>query len=246
MSGTQRVAMRIRYDGTAFHGSQSQDGLRTVSGTLTTELSSLLGQNVHLLWAGRTDSGVHADANVCAFDADLAMPVDNLAVMLNNGLTEEIRVVDQWQADAEFHPRFDATMRSYTYRIWRGALAPVDRYRYVLEYDRPLEPERFRRCAVLFTGEHGFRSFCRIADDENDLCSLEAPVVEEAGQELRVVIRGNRFLRHMICRLVGAMLAVSEGRLSEDDIAEALDAGRELKLNPAPARGLTLTWVDYD
>ncbi len=239
--------MRVRYDGTEFHGSQLQSGLRTVSGTLTTELSSLLGQHVHLLWAGRTDTGVHADANICAFDAQPLMPVDNLAVMLNNALPADLRVVGQWLAAPEFHPRFDARLRTYTYRIWRGTFAPVDRTRYVHECPEPLDLVDLERCAALFTGEHDFRSFCRKPPEGgNCICSLQPPELDESAQEIRIRFRGNRFLRHMICRLVGAMLCVSAGRLSEDDIALALGAGRELKLNPAPGRGLTLTWVDYE
>lgn len=246
MSGTQRVALRIRYDGTGFHGSQLQRGQRTVSGTLTTELSSLLGQDVHLLWAGRTDTGVHADGNVCAFDASLPMPVENLAVMLNNQLPEDLRVIGQWLADPGFHPRFDAKLRTYTYRIWQDLHAPVDRYRYVLEYGGPLDCRLLESVAVRFAGEHGFRSFCRNPEEgDHCICVLEPIEVEQRGAEVSIRIAGNRFLRHMICRIVGALLAFSEGRLSEDDITEALDAGKELKLKPAPARGLTLTRVDY-
>ncbi|MCB1220285.1 MAG: tRNA pseudouridine synthase A [Planctomycetales bacterium] len=248
MTGTRRIAMRVRYDGTDFHGSQLQSGQRTVSGTLTTELSSLLGQDVHLLWAGRTDSGVHSDGNVCAFDAQPAMPVDNLAVMLNDHLPADLRITGQWEAAAEFHPRFDALMRTYTYRIWRGSLAPVDRYRYVLEHGSWLELCGLRRIAGLFSGEHCFRAFCK-QPEEGDacMCTLEEPVLAEDGPEVRIVIRGNRFLRHMICRLVGAMIAACEGRLAVDDVTAALQAGGgELRLNPAPARGLTLTWVDYE
>lgn len=247
MTGTQRIAMRVRYDGTGFHGSQLQSGQRTVSGTLTTELSSLLGQDVHLLWAGRTDSGVHSDGNVCAFDAQPAMPVDNLAVMLNDRLPEDLRITAQWLAEPGFHPRFDALLRTYTYRIWCEARAPVDRYRYVLEHPQPLDAGLLRRTAALFEGEHCFRAFCKQPEPGDAcICRLEPLVVEEHGAEITIVIRGNRFLRHMICRLVGAMLAVCSGRLSGEDITGALGAGGELSLNPAPARGLTLTRVDYE
>ena len=238
--------MCVRYDGTSFHGSQLQRGQRTVSGTLTTELNSLLGQNIRLLWAGRTDTGVHADANICSFDGQLQMPIDRLAVMLNNALPMDVRIVSQWPASADFHPRFDAVQRSYTYRIWRGTFAPVDRSRYVHEYGQELKLKQLSALANLFAGEHCFRGLCRKPEgDDSCICRLEPLELTQSGQEIGIVIRGNRFLRHMICRMVGALLAVCEGHLDSPEIADALETGRELKLKPAPARGLTLTRVDY-
>jgi tRNA pseudouridine38-40 synthase len=238
--------MCVRYDGTDFHGSQLQRGQRTVSGTLTTELNSLLGQTIRVLWAGRTDTGVHADANVCSFDANLPMPVDHLAKMLNSALPPDMRIVRQWQAAADFHPRFDAVQRCYTYRIWLGQFAPVDRYRYVYEYSQELDVNRLLQLSRLFTGEHCFLAFSRkMKNDDLGFCNLQDLDFQVNGQEIRLVIRGNRFLRHMICRIVGALLAICEERLTEAEVGETLRTGRELKLKPAPARGLTLTGVDY-
>lgn len=238
--------MCVRYDGTDFHGSQLQRGQRTVSGTLTTELNSLLGQTIRVLWAGRTDTGVHADANVCSFDAILPMPVDRLALMLNSAFPPDMRIVKQWQPAADFHPRFDAVQRCYTYRIWLGQYAPVDRSRYVYEYIGELDQSRLLELNRLFAGEHCFLAFSRKAkNDDQGFCILQALEISSAGREISIVINGNRFLRHMICRIVGALLAICEDRLTEADVAEALRTGRELKLKPAPARGLTLTRVDY-
>ena len=150
-------------------------GMRTVSGTLTTELRSLLKQDVHLLWAGRTDSGVHADDNVCTYDVRIPMPVNNLARMLNNSLPPDIRITDQWVSESDWHPRFDAVRRTYVYRIWNGVLPPVDKIRYVAAIEKQIDIREFRKSAELFLGKHCFRSFCRKPEDGDDcICELYA------------------------------------------------------------------------
>src|SRR5512138_2978006 len=107
----QRIRMTVRYDGTDFAGSQVQPGRRTVAGTLKTELESYLQQEMHLEFASRTDSGVHAEGNVCAFNAELPLPVARLPLVLNNRLPGDLRVGAAQLVAATFRPRFDATGR---------------------------------------------------------------------------------------------------------------------------------------
>src|SRR5688500_7666169 len=117
----QRIRLTVRYDGTDFAGSQAQPGKRTVAGTLKAGLESLLQQPLKLDFASRTDSEVHADGNVCAFNAELPFAVAKLPQLVERYLPADLVVYEATEVDPRFHPRFDAVSRSYAYRIWAGA-----------------------------------------------------------------------------------------------------------------------------
>src|SRR5688572_4705796 len=127
----QRIKLLVRYDGTGFAGSQQQPGKRTVAGTLKAGLESLLQQPLKLDFASRTDSGVHADCNVCAINAELPFAVDKLPQLIERYLPCDLVVYSASEVQKDFHPRFDAVTRSYAYRIWTEPCPPVDRMRYV-------------------------------------------------------------------------------------------------------------------
>jgi tRNA pseudouridine38-40 synthase len=242
-----RIRLTVRYDGTAFAGSQRQPGRRTVAGTLTDELESLLGQPVRLVFASRTDSGVHADGNVCAFDAQPVFPVARLAAILNRRLPEDLRVREASEAEARFHPRFDAMGREYVYRVYRSADVPVDRLRYVAPYSGPWDAAAVAQGLKLLAGEQRFAAFSRFAPDKHEaVCTLQPVIAEERGPEISWRFAADRFLWNMVCRLAGALLGLAEGQVSLRQIEAALAGTRDFKLKPAPAKGLTLVAVRYE
>lgn len=242
-----RIRLTVRYDGTAFAGSQRQPGRRTVAGTLTEELESLLDSPARLVFASRTDSGVHADGNVCAFDAALPFPVQRLPVILNRRLPNDLRVRDAAEAPARFHPRFDATAREYIYRVWRGSDVPVDRLRYVAPHDGAWDATAVARGLKLLAGEHSFAAFSRTAPDRHgSVCTLQPLQAEERGPEVCWRFVANRFLWNMVCRIAGALLGLAAGKVSLRQIEDALNGARDFRLRPAPAKGLTLVAVRYE
>jgi tRNA pseudouridine38-40 synthase len=242
----QRIRFTVRYDGTEFAGSQLQPGFRTVAGTLKNELENLLGTPVHLLFAGRTDTGVHADGNVCTFDGRLKFPAEKLPVILNPHLPEDIVIREAKSVHAGFHPRFDAISRSYVYRFHRTEDVPVDRRRYCTQYRGDWNGDAVREALGYLAGRHAFYAFSKGCDGQADsICTLEPVRITEWQGEQHWWFEANRFLRHMIVRIVGALFSVAAGNLWPEQIRQALENGEQLKFKPAEAKGLTLASVEY-
>lgn len=244
---SQRYRLVISYDGTEFAGSQIQPAGRTVAGTLKTELESITGIPVHLVFAGRTDSGVHADGNVCSFEGCLRIPAEKLPEILNARLPADLRIRSADKVDDEFHPRFDAIGRTYRYRLCRAEYVPVDQRRYAVQYHGQWNAPAVQEALRCITGRHCFRNYCK-APAAGDECYCEltvADLVEQEGGSTEFIFSGNRFLRHMICRLAGALLLVAGGRISSGQFRNSVDGEMTFKLRPAPAQGLTLVRVDY-
>ncbi len=243
---TGRIRLTVRYDGTGFAGSQIQPGQRTVAGTLKAGLESLLDQEVHLLFAGRTDSGVHAEGNVCAFDATLPFPVAKLTELLNARLPQDLRISTSLAAGADFHPRFKACARTYEYCVYRASNVPLQRSRYCAEHAGPWDATAVSEAAAALAGQHAFHRFAEGAlDPRYAKCTLDPVRICASGVEVRLIFRADRFLRQMIRRIVGALLEVAAGRVSPASFARAVEGELEFQFKPAPPRGLTLLCVEY-
>jgi tRNA pseudouridine38-40 synthase len=244
---SERIRLTVRYDGTDFSGSQAQPGRRTVESTLKAELNSIYAADVKLVFASRTDSGVHADGNVCAFDAPREHPpASALKAMLNARLPVDLRVREAVVSDTGFHPRFDATSRLYLYRVYLGKDLPVDRARYCASYGKPVDSELLDAALAAIRGTHQFHCFSASGfEPAQSCCTVLEAEAELTGSELVIRLRANRFLRHMVCRLAAALLAVADGSLKLASLKAAIDGKMDFQLRPAPARGLTLSSVEY-
>lgn len=241
-----RIRLLVRYDGTGFSGSQIQPGKRTVQGTLKAELERITGHPVQLIMASRTDSGVHADGNVCACDARLPFPVQRLAAVLNRQLPPDLEIRQAEAAPAGFHPRFDAVSRTYVYRIFRSSDVPVDRRRYVWACSGDWDEQSVADCLALLPGMHAFQRFAAGSlPPERALCRVYSATAMQCGLEQAWEFTANRFLRSMVCRIAGALAAVGLRRLSCSDFRAALDGHASLRFRPAPPRGLVLRNVIY-
>ena len=155
----RRLRFEVAYDGTDFHGWQVQPGLLTIQGILEEIISNMEGQSVHVAGSGRTDAGVHAYAQVAAVSLANRIPVDNFRRAVNRLLPPTIRINNVAEADAQFHPRFDARRKTYEYRIFREeVLSPFDQ-RFVTHHPYPLNEAAIISAAPLLEGEHDFTSF---------------------------------------------------------------------------------------
>ncbi len=236
----------IEFEGTDFSGWQKQPDQRTVQGELETALSTLFQQPVLTMGQGRTDAGVHARAQVAHADLPSTITVDKLLHAFRGLLPKDMAVIDASPVNKDFHARFDAVSRSYRYQI---SLQQNPIYRRVVWaiHQQP-DFELLDQCASMVSGEHNFINFC-IPPDQKEMTTIstiEKSIWTKEGPLLVYQIEGNRFLRHLVRRLVGTMIWVGTGKLTVDQF-ESLLIGKEVKKkgHTAPSTGLILESVKY-
>lgn len=257
-----RLRLDIAYDGTEFAGWASQAGQRTVAGTLDERLSTVFGTPVTVRAAGRTDTGVHATGQVAHLDVPAealarayprtARPAGEpeflpLVRRLARFLPEDVRVLDVTRAPADFDARFSALRRHYAYRLSTAPYgATPQQARFVTPWPRPLDVDAMAQSARVLLGLHDFAAFCRHRDGATTIRELQRVEWVANGAELTCFVTADAFCWNMVRSLVGAMLAVGEGRRTPDWTAGLLDlSSRSSDFAAAPARGLTLIGVDY-
>jgi tRNA pseudouridine38-40 synthase len=248
-----RVRLDVAYDGTDFHGWAVQPGLRTVAGELTGALARLLGPDgsAGLTVAGRTDAGVHATGQVCHVDVAAAAwerMGSTLLRRLAGVLPPDVRITAVSAVTQEFDARFSALARHYAYRV---ADAPygVDplRRRDTVAWPRRLDLAGLAASATGLVGQHDFAAFCRRKDDGTTIRTVtRLDWRRDPDGVLVACVSADAFCQAMVRSLVGAMLAVGEGRRPPEWPASLLELReRSGEVTVAPPHGLTLVAVDY-
>lgn len=242
-----RFRIDVAYHGRQFHGWQRQPGLRTVQGELEIWLARLLGQNqpISLVGAGRTDAGVHSLQTPAHFDRDVPIDTPALARRLRVALPRDMCVLRLHRVAEDFHARYSAVARRYTYRIRLGAW-PFDGDRQWQIHDA-LDLDALAECADVVVGTHDFSGFCRNASRrDNNSCSVSISRWHVEGAQWTYEIRADRFLHEMIRLLVGTFVAVARGRWPVQHLVDILRNGDVgMCGDAAPAHGLTLQDVEY-
>jgi len=240
--------MDIEYDGSDWHGWQSQPNNQTIQDAIEEALSTALRQPVSIVGSGRTDAGVHARGQVAHFAMDKDIDEVRLLASVNGILPNSIAVRKIVQAEDSFHARYDARKRRYRYRICSIPIAIGRQYYW---YVTP-EPDiiAMNQAADHFLGEHNFSTFCRAnSETKNRVCS-----VYEAGWHEGDVpnscffeITANRFLHGMVRSIVGTLVEIGHGKRDSDSISSLLESeDRRNAGYSAPAGGLTLETVLYE
>jgi tRNA pseudouridine38-40 synthase len=242
-----RYQIILAYDGSGFFGSQRQVKSRTVQSELERALTRLGWQGRSVVLAGRTDSGVHASGQVAAFDYEWNHSLEELVSAINGNLPEDIVVNVAKIVHDGFHPRFDALSRRYCYRLFSQPLRKPLRERYAWRVWPVLDEFALHQASNLFLGQHDFSAF---GSPPKQGSSTVRTVMKSAwqlqGDEWTFEVEADGFLYRMVRKLVHVQVAVGQGRLSAQAIADALNGiPRGIPGGLAPANGLTLVEVSY-
>lgn len=252
-----KVKLEVAYDGTNYCGWQIQKNSITIEEVLNRTLSQLIGAEVAVTGASRTDSGVHAMGNVAVFDTDTRIPAEKISYALNQRLPEDIKILNSCEVPESFHPRFDAKRKTYRYRILNYTF-PIPTLRlYSHFFYVPLDLERMRAAAELLVGTHDFRGFCsagcsagttvrsiyRIAISQSGLKGAESI---GSPSLIEIEVEGNGFLYNMVRIIAGTLIKTGTGEFEAGLVKKAIETGNRSLAGPtAPARGLTLIKIEY-
>lgn len=239
--------MIVQYEGTDYVGWQVQPNGVSVQEKLEAAVFLVTGENVRVEGSGRTDSGVHAMAQVCHFDTNVRMPADKFAIALNTRLPRDIRVLFSQETDGAFHSRFSAKRKTYRYTIQLGEHSDVFTRNTALHVHTVLDIEKMNAAAALCVGEHDFSSFMSAGTTmQNTVRTLYKSEWIKEGKYLHYWVEGNGFLYNMVRILVGTMLEIGSGKLPIEAMSNALlNQCRENAGPTAPAQGLMLMRVCY-
>lgn len=241
----RNIKLVIEYDGTRYCGWQRQENGPTIQNELEKALRQLLQHDVTLHGAGRTDAGVHARGQVANFVTSSSMGLEVLVRGINALLVDDIVIHDVQTVPEDFHARYSAKERVYSYTISRNPSALMRNYIWQSAY--ALDIDCMNNAARLITGDHDFSSFCKSeADVEHYRCLVHAASWKQEGSLLIFTIRANRFLHGMVRALVGTMVDAGRGFTSFDEFKKIFEGkDRNLAGMSAPAKGLMLEEVRY-
>lgn len=244
----KRVMLTVAYDGTNYHGWQVQPNGETIEGILNRCLSELVGENVEVTGASRTDSGVHAMGNIAVFDTDSPIPADKISYALNRRLPEDIRIQKSEEVPAEFHPRHCDSRKTYEYRIYCAPFPMPTKRLYSYFTYVPMKIDLMSQAGMYLVGTHDFKSFCSTdAQVETTVRRVDSVEVREENGEIVIRVTGGGFLYNMVRIIAGTLMEVGRGHMEPQEVERILNAKDRQAAGPtAPACGLTLVKIEYD
>lgn len=244
----KRVKLVVAYDGTNYHGWQVQDNGITIEEVLNRTLSELVQEDIKVIGASRTDAGVHACGNVAVFDTESRIPGDKFSFALNQRLPEDIRIQESCEVDADFHPRYADTVKTYEYNILNRRFELPSKRLYAAFCYYPMDIERMNQAAAYLVGEHDFKSFCSAgAQVQTTVRTIYAVNVTKDDDIVHIRITGNGFLYNMVRIIAGTLMQVGTGLMEPEQVKEILEARDRSKAGPtAVAKGLTLVEIRYE
>jgi len=242
------IVFLIEYDGTNYSGWQRQKNANSIQETIERAIETVSGRKVFVVAGGRTDSGVHAFAQVAhsRIDEDFPIPEHKLCSAINSALPQDIQILDAKIIETDFHSTKDAIAREYQYLVTTKKSVFLRNYSLFFPFE--LKLDILNSCANIFVGEHDFRSFAKNnPSTKNYVCNIEVSQWEQLEDFLFVyTIKSNRFVYGLVRSLVGIMLDVARGRRSIEEVSNSVVQGKKTFPSPiARANGLFLKKIYY-
>lgn len=244
----RNIALKLMYNGSAYHGWQVQKTEITVCETLEKGLSAVCGERIHLVGCGRTDAGVHAERYVASFRTESRIPVDRLPFAVNTHTPEDIVVTAAYEVGEDFNAIGSCLKKEYTYRIFNSRIKNPFYVNRAYFYPKHLDEDVMNRAARMFEGTHDFAAVRSVGTDvKSTVRTIYYCYVTRSGDLLELKVCANGFLYNMVRAITGTVLYAAEGKLRPEEIPAILEAGNRTLAGPtAPPGGLYLTKLWYE
>lgn len=244
----RNIKLTIAYDGTCYHGWQTQINKPTIQETIEGAISIITKQNVDLIGSGRTDKGVHALGQVANFIADTNIESDKIKIALNANLPNSIRITESVDVPMEFHSRFDAHKKTYMYQIYNSRVSSPFYCNYSYFVPSKLDFELMDKALQLLFGTHDFRGFMAAGSDVKTTVRTVYDVkLTKTDEFIRLYITGNGFLYNMVRIIAGTIVDIGKGSKKIECIEKAFDTcDRTILGHTAKPEGLFLKEVCYN
>lgn len=243
----RRIKLVVAYDGTNYCGWQVQPNGVSIQAMLQKHIEALTGEKIMLTGASRTDSGVHALGQVAVFDTSRPWPAERFVPALNQRLPRDIVIQSAEEVSADFHPRYQNTLKTYEYRILnRRVPLPNERLNSYF-VPQTLDVEAMREAAAEIMGTHDFHNFCSVKTKvTNTVRTITNLTLTKEGDMIYLRITGDGFLYNMVRIIVGGLLKVGFHKKTAEDIRKSLETSERYVVGPtAPPQGLTLVNIEY-
>ena len=242
-----RIALKIEYDGSQYHGWQAQTNLRTVQFHIEEALSKVANHQVEVVCAGRTDTGVHANHQIVHFETNNHRSLRGWIYGTNSGLPKDVCVRNAYTVSDDFHARYSATARRYRYVIFNSSIRPALLRSHVAWQYRHLDHIAMNQAAQSLIGEHDFTSFRSVeCQSQSPVRDLRMIKVTRTGNFVIIDVMANAFLHHMVRNIAGVLISVGSGKQAVQYVAEVLKAkDRRMGAETASSYGLYLVGVTY-
>ena len=244
----RNIALRLRYDGSRYHGWQVQKNAVTVAQTLEEALAKICEEDIRVTGCGRTDAGVHALRYCANFRTDSTIPVDRIPLAVNTRLPEDIAVTGAVEAEEDFNAILSCRKKEYIYKILNSRIPDPFLAQRVCFWPQRLDIEKISEAAKAFVGTHDFRAVRSLGTEtRTTVRTVWWCRAEKEGDLITVSICADGFLYNMCRAMVGTMVYAAYGKLLPQEIPALLEKGDRRLTGPTmPPQGLYLNRVWYD
>ena len=244
----RNIALKLMYNGTAYHGWQMQRTEASVQETLQRGLSMVCGERVRLTGVGRTDAGVHAERYVANFRTNSRIPIDRLPFAVNTHTPEDIVVREALEVADDFNAIGSCVRKEYTYQIYNSRIRDPFFVNRAWFYPKHLDEAVMQEAAAQFVGTHDFAAVRSVGTDvKSTVRTVYYFDVERRGELILLRVCANGFLYNMVRAMTGTVVYAAEGKIRPQDIGRILDSGNRTAAGPTvPPGGLYMTHLWYD